>query len=267
MRFMLITVVGCAKASSGLTSFQVIMNVWKTQKNSLRSLYAGVLSPCFSVGLWKASTLGLHQASLRIMSELSSCSVEKLPIVWVGFAACISGSLSSCLCSPCELIKSRSILSNSNGNGAQLFQQEVQQIIQVVRKEGPAGFARGLPLMLLRDFPGTGAFLGSYEVVKRAFIAAEQPNSVAGFFAGLVAGPIGWIVIYPIEVVRIHWQSNGVNGKAVSWPSYLSCAKSLLAQNGWSVFVRGLPVCCLRSAIQISVTMSIFEELKALSFS
>jgi hypothetical protein len=194
----------------------------------------------------------------------------ELPIAWVTFCASVSGSVSSAVCSPFEMVKSRAMLSragtaaqpNSSPARSSVLQQEAAQLLAVVRAGGAGALFKGLPLLWLRDFPGTGAFLGSYELVKRLAQRQEISNSAAGFAAGLVAGPVGWIVPYPAEVVRIHWQSNGVNGRARAWPSYLACARDLYAQGGVRMFYRGLPACCARSALQISVTMAVFEKLR-----
>lgn len=210
----------------------------------------------------------------------------------------MSGSVSSAVCSPFEMIKSRVMLANqipthgavsapcpktspvtfaptgatpvqvqplstviaatTKTHTQSVLMKEVDQVLLVVRSMGVKGLFRGLPLLIIRDFPGTGAFLGSYEMIKRSVLKTGSSNLTAGFVAGSIAGPLGWIVIYPVEIVRIHWQSS-----LGTWKNYWSCATSLREQHGWRVFFRGLPCCCLRSSVQISVTMAMFETLRS----
>lgn len=233
-----------------------------TKGNRIAQLYAGVYSPCLSVGLWKSTTLGLHQTILNSVAGGSHRS--ELSVLTVAASASLAGSISSSLCSPFELIKSRAMLSKNKQQGSNsVLRHELGQITAVVSENGFRGFSKGMGLLLLRDCPGTAAFLGSYEVVKRLAQQSfgKQSDFIVGFTAGAVAGPVGWIVCYPVEVVRIHWQANGVNGKPQHWATYRACARSLYAQYGWRVFFRGLPTCCVRSTVQISTTMATFEVL------
>ena len=48
-----------------LQTFKAIVN----SAGGARNLYAGVLSPCVSVGLWKATTLGLNQSLMSFVAS------------------------------------------------------------------------------------------------------------------------------------------------------------------------------------------------------
>lgn len=67
---------------------------------------------------------------------------------------------------------------------------------------------------------------------------ASRP--VAAVAAGVVAGPLGWIACYPIEVVRIRWMCVP-DGAAARCGSYTALAKEILAEQGVRGFFRGLP--------------------------
>lgn len=91
----------------------------------------------------------------------------------------------------------------------------------------------------------------------------SHPPSLACFLAslgaGAIAGPLGWISCFSIEVTRIHWQANP--GK---WPSVWHCVVDVYRScGGLGAFFRGLPVACVRSSLQISVTMALFEKLRS----
>lgn len=239
--------------------------------NGARNLYAGVLSPCVSVGMWKATTLGLNHNLMGWLAARRGGPISELPLWQVWGAACVAGSAATGMFGPFELLKSRTMLEPDFGVGgvgrvgrdrgsASILKREVDMAVRIFRSEGAAGAARGLPLLMVRDAWATGFFMGSYEATRRVAIAdAGLSPWVAGLAAGLVAGPVGWVVCYPVEVLRIRWMcTDDPRGK---WGSYSNAARAIYAEAGAKAFFRGLPACCARSALQIPVTMAVFEVL------
>jgi solute carrier family 25 carnitine/acylcarnitine transporter 20/29 len=249
------------QAISGMSSSSSSSTTRQAMRPSLRSLYAGVVSPCVSVGLWKASTLGIHH---RLKAEVRKwrgmAPNKELNLTDVTLTACVAGSATSSMLTPFEVIKSltmvRSTKSDSSGG---VVAQELRQLRSVLSSTGGArNLFRGMHLILLRDSYATGCFLGSYEFLFRRANAHWENGMVAGLAAGCIAGPIGWIVCYPLEVVRIRWTAADVG----RWSSARNCAAELWRVEGVAGFFRGLPVACLRSSVQISVTMMCFEGLR-----
>ena len=234
----------------------------------LRSLYSGVFSPCVSVGAWKAVTLSTNERLKAFLTERRSGTAKAEPAQSdVFLAASLSGSLSSLVCAPFEQIKARAMLerpvatpANSRGAWAaslQLAQREARVIWTVVREAGVfRGLYKGAPLLLLRDGYSTGFFLSSYHYIKQALSESGRFSPTAtSLAAGAIAGPIGWIVCYPVEVVRIYWQGQP------GWGSYGAVVRHVYKQGGVAAFFRGLPACCVRSSLQISMTMTVFDAL------
>jgi hypothetical protein len=151
-----------------------------------------------------------------------------------------------------------SATSSGSSSAMDTIRMEMKQLNTVLAKPGGArNLFRGLYLLLLRDSYATGVFLGSYESLRRWCLDSGHSNLIAGLVAGAVAGPLGWIACYPIEIVRIHWQQ----ADPKRWSSVVGCARHIYQTGGPGAFFRGLPLCCARSALQISVTMMMFESI------
>ena len=182
--------------------------------------------------------------------------------------ASVSGSVATGMFGPFELLKSKTMLAAAptgaatgrNAAAASPLRREWEMAVTIYRAHGVAGAVRGLPLLMARDAWATGFFLAPYEATRRVAMADFGLSAVvAGLVAGVVAGPAGWIACYPIEVLRIRWMV--VDDPVAKWGSYRNAARAIYAEAGAGAFFRGLPLNCLRSALQIPVTMAVYEAL------
>ena len=209
----------------------------------------------------QAVVLGVHSGFMGVLVQHRGLNrVDELPMLDVALSASVAGGLASAICTPFEQIKSRAMLAVAapvaQKQGKSLIVNELTEVRGLVKINGLRSLFRGLPLLLLRDCHGTAAFLGSYEWLKRSLnpVLGHVPASIV---AGAISGPIGWIVGYPVEVVRIHFHTSQKHGL------YRTVAERLYKTGGMRIFFRGLPMCCARSTVQIAATMLVFEQFKA----
>jgi hypothetical protein len=66
----------CAQAVTGMSAWQTMLGVLRAPGGA-RNLYAGVLSPCSSVGLWKATTLGLNYNLMQWAAEWQGFNIAR----------------------------------------------------------------------------------------------------------------------------------------------------------------------------------------------
>jgi hypothetical protein len=205
---------------TGQPAAQVFRHLVQTEGRM--ALFSGIMSPCISVGTWKAVMLGTHfQIQKQMQSLRGVTSVEELSMTDVTISACVSGSLASAFCTPFEQIKSLSMIHGNQALAADaggprsladkvrgLLAHEASKLREVLARSsgGPGGASplaslfRGLPILLARDGPANGWFLGTYEWCRRRLLADGHSPTAAALGAGAVAGPVGWITCYPIEV-------------------------------------------------------------------
>lgn len=90
----------------------------------------------------------------------------------------------------------------------------------VLRTEGPTGLYKGFGALAMRDVPFNALFYGCYESICSAMMSwlhldsKDELGTPAVFFAGGLAGCIGWSVILPFDVAKTRVQSGSTLAKA-----------------------------------------------------
>mmetsp|Transcript_17830 Transcript_17830/g.41833 ORF Transcript_17830/g.41833 Transcript_17830/m.41833 type:complete len:271 (+) Transcript_17830:48-860(+) len=226
------------------------------QREGFASLYSGVFSPCLTSGVWKGVTMSAHYQTQSLLSKYRGLSrPQDLSVLDVAVCASVAGMVGGLVVSPAELVKSRTqICVEGNSNP---YKKELKQVAALLQPGAWTKAFRGAPIIVLRDGPGTFVYLGCYEYAKRQLETLSWPSCTKTALAASIAGPVGWISIYPIEVVRIRFQGE------LGWTSYTEVCKHIYARNGISGFFLGMGTCLIRSSFQISCTLVIFESMRA----
>ena len=151
------------------STINITRNIIK--KNGILYLYRGSLAPLIS---------GCKQNCLIFSSEHYINSLVNNNKVLSGF---ISGSITSLIISPAELIKSK-LQINKN--------ESIKNIIK------DNNIFRGLTLTILRDSIGFSIYFTSYDYLQ---YFNDNP-----FLNGGISGVLSWIYSYPIDVVKTKYQ-------------------------------------------------------------
>jgi len=115
-----------------------------------------------------------------------------------------AGAISSTLVFPIDTIKTRLQAQAHSGGPVQMFKN-------ILSKEGPVGFYRGLPLALAGIIPEKGVQLGVNEICRDAFAAPD--GSVAfhhQLLSGMAAGACQSLVNTPGELLKIRFQTQAL---------------------------------------------------------
>ncbi|KAJ3330043.1 hypothetical protein HDU76_006539 [Blyttiomyces sp. JEL0837] len=83
--------------------------------------------------------------------------------------------------------------------------------VKIYKQGGIRGFYRGLHATVWRETPSYGAYFASYEIFSHMFTAPGQPLDAPSpglLMAGGLAGIVGWLSTYPIDVVKTRIQSD-----------------------------------------------------------
>lgn len=220
-----------------------------------RTMFAGIVSPCVYVGLWKGIVLGLNKKIL----EHRGPEPSQTDIL---FASVVSGIAGGIAIGPLELVKVRA-MSSSLSKDTNILRLELAEL----RKAKVLDMLRSSRFLALRDALGTPFFLGTYEPLFR-WLRRDAPEGSSpipsAMLAGMVAGPIGWISIYPVEVYRINASRVVQDGQqtVMERVRHLS-GGSLTLRSISTVWYKGLVAAVMRSVICIPVTMAVFESFRS----
>ncbi|CAE7246355.1 mcfG [Symbiodinium natans] len=226
------------------------------QREGFASLYSGVFSPCLTSGVWKGVTMTAHYQTQQLLSKYRGLpSAQDLSVLDVAVCASVAGMAGGMVVAPAELIKSRTQICVEGTSNP--YQKELKQVAALMKPGAWTKAFRGAPLIVLRDGPGTFVYLGVYEYAKRRLESLSWPAWSKTALAASVAGPSGWVAIYPIEVLRIRFQGE------LGWQSYTEVCQHIYKQHGLPGFFRGMGTCLIRSSFQISCTLVIFESMRA----
>ncbi|KAF8184484.1 carnitine/acyl carnitine carrier, partial [Pholiota molesta] len=200
-----------AIASKYHSTFNAIATIVREER--FIGLYKGIMSPLATTALMN----GLVFSSYRFLLKLQLPNAASVPtLTQIALAGAGCGIVSSIITTPTELIKIR--------QQALLTPTTARQVAwQIFRDNGLRGLYRGLTATALRDC-GYGAYFAAYEATCRYFsntpsrtgtdVFAEVENQVTNLswpallLAGGVAGVAGWVVTFPLDVVKTRVQGS-----------------------------------------------------------
>jgi len=194
-------------------------------------------------------------------------------ITQIALAGAGSGIVSSIITTPTELIKIRQqcLLTRTSAS---------RVAFQIFRENGIAGLYRGIVVTALRDC-GYGAYFAAYEATCRYFsTASTQPSWPALLLAGGIAGIAGWLVTFPLDVVKTRMQGSQPTPNILSTSTPLLSQESIVLADrvnpyrtmlstaihsyrteGIGVFFRGLSPTLIRAVPVNMVTFATFEAV------
>eukprot|EP00834_Sanchytrium_tribonematis_P006637 NODE_507_length_6688_cov_1.276673.p5 type:complete len:173 gc:universal NODE_507_length_6688_cov_1.276673:5273-5791(+) len=115
------------------------------------------------------------------------------------------------------------------------------KIGDIFKQTGVRGLYKGTMATLLRDCPGSVAYFGAYEVVKKWLTPSDGTLSIpAVLTAGGCAGIANWAVAIPADVLKTRLQAS-------SHSSIVAVFNELIAAEGFKGLFRGLGPAMLRA--------------------
>ncbi|KAH9479288.1 Solute carrier family 25 member 47-B [Psilocybe cubensis] len=275
------------------STFPAIATIIKEEK--FIGLYKGITSPLATTALMN----GLVFASYRFFLKLQMVHPDSIPTIsQIALAGAGSGIVSSIVTTPTELIKIR--------QQSLLTQSTARQVgLQIFKEGGLSALYRGVTATALRDC-GYGAYFAAYEITCRYFstpittgsasstiysengAGAQKVSWPALLLAGGIAGVVGWLATFPLDVVKTRVQSSQpIYSPAVSTPITTGASSTLVMpllakdtmvdvnpyrstlstiihsyrEEGIGVFFRGLSPTLIRAIPVNMVTFAMFEAV------
>jgi solute carrier family 25 carnitine/acylcarnitine transporter 20/29 len=218
-----------------------------TMKGGIGSLYKGLLGPFLAQAVYKSIIFGSYNASARHLFSGSG----PLSVFMNGF---IAGTINSLIVSPVEIVRTRQIFA-----GPDKSNNFKDVVIDIYRRGGWKGFYIGIIPTLIRDGPGMGLYMLSFDLCKKYLIKAypAQVHDIhvpiwIRLVAGSVAGITFWTWALPIDTLKTLIESSFT--KSFSFSAAFTQFRSNL-----HTLYRALPVAYLRGVPSAAVTLTVYE--------
>lgn len=240
--------VSCVSTGDGLFSCAVGM----LRREGTRGFYRGVASPVVMAGTRNACILFGYESSLKM---LGSTNLRDHALAGVA-----GGLIAVPITTASELVKVRAQVKPSVGGG--LAAMELKIVRDIFKKDGLRGLMCGVKLTAARDSIFRSIYFPCYEGLARMWVGdstAKRPAHVS-LIAGAFAGMLPWTVIYPIDVLKTHWQS-GQRWGASTVTEMLRCG---LQVEGVHWLFRGLGPTLIRACLMNATAWTTYEQLRAL---
>ena len=227
------------------------------KKEGIFSFWKGASPALLSASIENSVVFTFHGLFRRLLeSNNNTASIsDSLEIRFL--AGALAGFFSASAICPAEVLKCRIQFQKNMSehqkykNHTKLYKGPLDCASQIYVKEGFAGFFSGLTALWVRDIPFNCIFFGLYETLCYSQMqywsqsSREEMSSMQVFVAGGLAGSCGWAIIYPVDVVKSHLQSQQKfhSVKKGIWKEM----KRIIQMHGLKSFFKGWVPCVLRA--------------------
>ena len=230
------------QASSGYNGLGDCMLKTATSEGPL-ALYKGLMPALGSAVVENAvgiTTQRWLRRQLAWSQGLDADARYSMPVeMALGGATGIFTSVAIC---PMELLKVRLQVKQQSGGGKPAGWFSEARL--VLRTGGVPGLFDGLGALLMRDIPFNALFYGFYESIctammqLRSYESKDDLGTPEVFFAGGLAGCIGWSVILPFDVAKTRLQAGSAQGGTIALMAQIVRVEGARALfTGWSAAV------------------------------
>lgn len=145
---------------------------------------------------------------------------NKSPLVKCFVAGAFSGTCSTVLFQPLDLVKTRLQKSVNIGTNLGMF----KELSNVVQQEKLVGLWHGLWPSINRCVPGIGLYFTSLHWLKTQFVS-EAPSSIELVITGASARTIAGVAVLPFTVMKTRYESGDFHYKSLSQGLRVTFAK------------------------------------------
>ena len=267
------------------SAFECLRNT--VQKEGLRGLYRGCVTPCVGAAVEDSVTFSVYHAVVGILGASSHARgpnsrarSEDLSLSQVFLAGSCGGMTTSFLLTPLELVKCRLQIDRVEAKAGAAavhtprYSGSIDCLVQSVKKEGLGVLYRGHSATFAREGLGTGCWFATYELGLRTLAPGTPRNELATstvLVSGAISGVVTNVVPYPFDTAKSVLQtlqpSAGLAGSGSSKPrgvGLLSVFRLIIETEGVAGLYRGITPALLRAIPTNAAVFLTYESLMRL---
>jgi len=169
-------------------------------------------------------------------------------------AGSLSGTCSTLLFQPLDLVKTRVQQQNGNGNGSRV--SIVRVVTGVVSKDSLSGLWRGVMPSMVKTVPGVGLYFSSMHYLKTTWCDG-RPSHLQSILIGCSARTVAGSIMIPFTVIKTRFESPNFH-----YSSTISALRHILRTEGLRGLTRGLGATLVRDVPFSGLYLMFYEHLK-----
>ncbi|KAM3822533.1 mitochondrial glycine transporter isoform 1-T1 [Vipera latastei] len=180
------------------------------------------------------------------------------PVLKAFFCGSVSGTCSTLLFQPLDLLKTRlqSVQPTVSGSGRIKM---VALLIKVARTESIFGLWKGVSPSFIRCIPGVGIYFSTLYMIKQHFWREHTPTALESVLLGATSRTVAVICMLPITVVKTRYES----GK-YSYESVYGALRNIYRSEGARGLFSGLSATLLRDAPFSGIYLMFYTQTQKL---
>ncbi|RWS21752.1 solute carrier family 25 member 38-like protein [Leptotrombidium deliense] len=185
-------------------------------------------------------------------SKLITGFANQHPVIKSFLIGSVSGTSSTLLFQPFELIKTR--MQNASASGKRRM---MPLIIDVVRKEHVAGLWKGTVPSLVRCVPGVGLYFSTMSWMQTYLLQSQRPNALEAILMGVAARSFAGCLLMPFTVIKTRYESG-----LFQYTNVTEAVRVIYTTEGMRSLFRGLTPTLLRDAPFSGLYYMFYSQLK-----
>lgn len=217
----------------------------------MRGLYRGVTAPLTAIApIYAVCFWGYDMGQRLVRWRYDLPVVEQFTVGQICMAGGFSAIPTTAIMAPSERIKCLlQVQANEIEKGGKAkYKGMIDCGSKLYAEGGVRSLFKGTGATLLRDVPGSIAWFGAYEMVKRTISEAQgkktsELSPIAVLVAGGCAGISNWIIAVPPDVIKSRYQT----APSGTYSGLADVLKLLLREEGPSALFKGLGPAMIRA--------------------
>jgi len=185
---------------------------------------------------------------------MATFDVISNPVMKAFLAGSLSGTCSTLLFQPLDLVKTRVQQQNGNGNGSRV--SIVRVVTGVVSKDSLSGLWRGVMPSMVKTVPGVGLYFSSMHYLKTT-LCDGRPSHLQSILIGCSARTVAGSIMIPFTVIKTRFESPNFH-----YSSTISALRHILRTEGLRGLTRGLGATLVRDVPFSGLYLMFYEHLK-----
>uniref|UniRef100_A0A8C5EH29 Mitochondrial glycine transporter B-like n=1 Tax=Gouania willdenowi TaxID=441366 RepID=A0A8C5EH29_GOUWI len=197
---------------------------------------------------------------MKLVQSFQPCFLLFLahPVFKAFISGSLSGTCSTLLFQPLDLVKTRLQTANSNLQPGSARVGMVSVLLGVVRKENLLGLWKGMSPSFARTIPGVGIYFSTYFSLKQHFVPeGAPPGPLQAVLLGGGARTVAGVIMLPITLIKTRFECG-----RYSYVSVVGALRSVCRTEGPGALFSGLMATLFRDVPFSGIYVMFYSQAK-----